>query len=320
MGNNNVNIVFLDAATLGEDLSFAAFEALGRVTKYPTTSARDVEERIADADVVIINKVRLDGTNLGNAKRLKLICVAATGFDNVDVAYCGGRGVAVCNVVGYSTNSVAQVTVSMALSLVTHLPEYNRFVESGAYTASGVANRLIPVYHEVAGMTWGIVGFGNIGKKVGEIARALGARVLVHKRTPIDGWDCVDFETVCREADILSFHTPLNDGTRGMLDRAHLAMMKPGAVVVNVARGAVIDEAAIAEAVEAGKIGGFATDVYSVEPMSAESPVARIATLPNVCLTPHMAWGGYETRVRLLDEIAANIKAFNEGKRRCRVD
>ena len=220
----------------------------------------------------------------------------------------------------YSTQSVAQLTVSMALSLYTHLEEYNTFVRSGEYTRRGIANCLTPVYHEIAGKTWGIVGFGNIGGQVGRVAEALGCRVLVNKRTPIDGWECVDFDTICRESDILSIHVPLSDATRGLLDRAHIDMLKRDAIVINVARGAVTDEKALADAILENRIGGLGVDVYSIEPMPIDHPFQAIKSLPNVSLTPHMAWGGYETRVRLLAEMAENIKSFFAGQCRNRVD
>ena len=315
-----MRIVVLDAGTLGEDLSLEPLEALGEVTVYQSTAPEEVAAHIGDAAVVVLNKTRLGAQNLCDAKHLKLICVTATGYDNIDLAFCRERGIAVCNVVGYSTQCVAQVTVSMALSLITNLCEYTEFVRNGSYSVSGCANRLTPVYHEIAGKTWGIVGFGNIGKQVGRVAEAFGCRVLVNKRTPIDGWNCVDFDTICRESDILSIHVPLSDATRNMLDRDHIAMLKSDAIVVNVARGAVTDEAALADAVKEGRIAGLGVDVYSVEPMTADHPFQAIKDLPNVCLTPHMAWGGYETRVRLLNEMAQNIKAYLIGERRCRVD
>ena len=315
-----MKIVFLDAATLGDDISTASFSEFGEVVVYANTAPCEVEAHIADAEAVMINKIKLNEENLKNASSLRLICLAATGYDNVDLDYCRKRGIAVCNVVGYSTQSVAQVTVSLALSLITHLEDYTSYVRSGAYTESGIANRLTPVYHEIYGKTWGIVGFGNIGGQVGRVAQALGCRVLVHKRTPVEGWDCVDFDQICRESDILSIHTPLNDATRGLLDRAHIEMLKPGAIVVNVARGAVTDEAALADAVKNGKLGGLGVDDYSQEPFSKEHPFYAISNNPRVLLTPHMAWGGHETRVRLLEEMAENIRAFLDGKKRNRVD
>ena len=317
---SNMQITFLDAATLGDDLTYEMFEAIGNVTVYQSTTDETFVEHAADADVVIINKFKLNAQNLPYAKKLRLICIAATGYDNVDLDYCRAHGIAVCNVIGYSTQSVAQLTVSMALSLYTHLPEYNAFVRSGEYTRRGIANCLTPVYHEIAGKTWGIVGFGNIGKQVGRVAEALGCHVLVNKRTPIDKWHCVDFDTICRESDILSIHVPLSDSTRGLLDQVHIDMLKRDAIVINVARGAVTDEAALANAILERRIGGLGVDVYSVEPMPNDHPFQAIKDFPNVSLTPHMAWGGYETRVRLLGEMAQNIKSFYSGDRRCRVD
>ena len=315
-----MRIVVLDAGTLGEDLSLEPLEALGEVTVYQSTAPEEVAAHIGDAAVVVLNKTRLGAQNLCDAKHLKLICVTATGYDNIDLAFCRERGIAVCNVVGYSTQCVAQVTVSMALSLITNLCEYTEFVRNGSYSVSGCANRLTPVYHEIAGKTWGIVGFGNIEQAVGNVARALGCKVIVNKRTPIEGWNCVDFDTVCCEADILSIHTPLNDSTRNLLDREHIDMLKKNAIVINVARGAVTDEKALADAIKEEKIGGLGVDVYSVEPFSKEHPFTAILDRPNVCLTPHMAWGGYETRVRLIDEVAENIRSYLAGERRNRVD
>ncbi len=315
-----MRIVFLDVKTLGDDITTKEFSEFGEVIRYDSTAPEEVALHIDGAEVAVINKVKLNAENLAHADALRLICISATGFDNVDLDYCRSRGIAVCNVVGYSTQCVAQVTVSMALSLLTHLPEYNRYVADGSYTARGVANCLTPVYHEIAGKTWGVVGFGNIGNQVGLVARALGCRVLVYKRTPVPDWECVDFERICRESDILSIHTPLNDGTRGLLDERHIAMLKPQALVINVARGAVTDETALANAVKKGRIGGIGIDVYSSEPMREDHPFWEIRAYPNVCLTPHMAWGGYETRMRLLHEMAENIRDFLHGGRRNRID
>ena len=315
-----MNITVLDAATLGGDLDLNLFAKYGTLTVYQSTSSEELEAHLANTEVAILNKVKLGAEQLSKAAALKLICIAATGFDNVDTAYCRSKGIAVCNVVGYSTQSVAQVTLSMALSLMTHLPEYTETVRDGSYTKNGVANCLTPVYHEIAGKTWGIVGFGNIGRQVGTVAKAMGCRVLVNKRTPIADWECVDLERICRESDILSIHTPLNETTRNLMDETHIRMMKPSAILINVARGAVADEAALTDAVEQGRLGGIGIDVYTTEPFPADHPYQRIRHLPNVCLTPHMAWGGYETRVRLMNEMAQNIEAFLRGERRNRVD
>lgn len=318
--DERMKLTVLDAATLGDDLQLDIFEQFGDLTVYTSTASDEIVSHLEEADVAILNKVKLRADTLVHLPSLKLICLAATGYDNVDLEYCQANGIAVCNVVGYSTQSVAQVTVAMALSLITHLAEYTCAVKDGSYTRDGIPNRLTPVYHEIAGKTWGIVGFGNIGRQVGEVAKALGCRVLVNKRTPVSDWDCVDLETVCREADILSIHTPLNDSTRNLLDVTRIGMLKPNAIVINVARGAVTDEAALTDAIEQGRIGALGVDVYSTEPMSVDHPFQRILQKPNVCLTPHMAWGGYETRVRLMREIAQNIESFLDGGRRNRVD
>ena len=315
-----MKIVFLDAATLGDDLTYESFAQIGEVVVYSTTNEANFEEHIQDAEVVVINKLKLNASNLPQAPRLKLICLAATGFDNVDIDYCRKAGIGVCNVVGYSTQSVAQLTLSMALSLYTNLNQFTHFVRSGEYTKIGLANRLTPVYHEIAGKTWGIVGYGNIGKQVARVAEAMGCRILVYKRTPIDGVECVDFDAVCQKSDILSLHVPLNEGTKNLLDKEHIRMLKKDAVVINVARGAVTDELALANAILEKRIAGLGVDVYSKEPFDAEHPFNKIKHLPNVLLTPHMAWGGYETRVRLLGEIKENIISFYAGKNRCRVD
>jgi glycerate dehydrogenase len=279
-----------------------------------------VGERIADADVVVINKIKMNESNLKHADKVKLICLAATGYDNVDTAYCREKGIAVCNVVGYSTQSVAQVTVAMALSLCTKLSQYRQFVMSGEYSRQPMMNRLEPIYHEIAGKTWGIVGFGNIGRQVASVAEALGCRVIVNKRTPVEEYPLVDIDIICREADILSVHTPLSAETRGLISAQRIASMKKDAILINVARGAVIDETAAAKAILEGRLGGLGVDVYSTEPFPVEHPYTALLDCENVCLTPHMAWGAHEARVRCLEEIAANIRAFFAGEVRCRVD
>ncbi len=315
-----MNIVVLDADTLGADLDLSPLRACGDVTVYRATAPDEVRAHLGDAEVALLNKVRLNESNLSGNRALKLICVFATGYDNIDLPYCRQNGIAVCNVVGYSTHSVAQLTLSMALSLATHLPEYVESVRDGRYTEGGVANRLTPVYHELYGKTWGVVGYGNIGAQVGRVAAAMGCRVLAYKRTPIEGVACVDLATLCAESDIISVHLPLSDATRSIIGRDEIARMKRDAIVINVARGAVIDERALADAIAQGRIGGVGIDVYSAEPMPKEHPFYPLRDRQNVCLTPHMAWGAYEARERCLSEIIENIRAFLRGERRNRVD
>ena len=208
----------------------------------------------------------------------------------------------------------------MVLSLSCRLREYGDFVKSGGYTKSGVANCLTPVYRELSGMTWGIVGYGNIGRAVGEVAKALGCKVIVYKRTPVPNCNMVDIETLCKESDIITIHTPLNDDTRHLINSQRLSMMKKDVIIVNTSRGAVTDETLVAKAIQNRQIGAFGTDVYSVEPLLEENPLFEIRNLPNVLMTPHMAWGAFDSRQRCIDEVCKNIKAFLKGSLRNRVD
>ncbi len=315
-----MKISILDANTLGEGITLKPIEEIGNCEIYPSTSADDVSQRIKESDVVIVNKVKLNEENLKDAKSLKLICLFATGYDNVDVNYCKKKGIAVCNVEGYSSHSVSQVTVAMVLSLSCHLNEYRQVVNDGSYTKSGVANCLTPMYSELCGKTWGIVGYGNIGKQVGAVANALGCRVIVNKRTKTDDCEVVDIDTLCSESDIITLHTPLNDATHHLIDKRRLGMMKKDVIIVNTARGLVTDEKAVADALKSGVIGAFGTDVYSKEPLSKDNPLYEIREYPNVLLTPHMAWGALESRQRCINEVAQNITDFTNGGKRNRVD
>ena len=314
-----MKISLLDIDTLGDDLDLSAVEGLGDVTIYPLTLQSDVKERITDADVLIINKVKLNSQNLPFAKNLKLICITATGFDNVDIEYCREHGIAVCNVAGYSTDSVVQLTMAMAFSLTTNLNAFDSYVKSGTYTESGIFNCLKPVFHEMSKMTWGVVGLGNIGGKVAKVAQAMGCKVLAYKKTPIDDFECVDIDTLCEQGDIISLHTPLNDGTYHLINKDRLSKMKKNAILINVARGAVVDEAAVSNAVINGKIAGLGVDVYSTEPMQKDSPYQQLLGRSNVIFTPHMAWGAYEARNRCIQEVAENIKSFMKNGRRSRI-
>ena len=204
--------------------------------------------------------------------------------------------------------------MSMVCSLATHLREYENSVASGEYTRAGNANLLVPVYHELCGKTWGIIGFGNIGKAVGRIAEAFGCEVLVNKRTPVDGYECVDLDTLIKNSDIITIHCPLNDQTRGMIGKRELDMMKRDVILVNVARGAIWDEGAVATAVLEGKIGAVGCDVFSAEPFPSEHPFSALLGLNNVSLTPHMAWGSFESRTRCFNTVLSNIDAYLKGE------
>lgn len=309
-----MKIVILDSATLGEDIDLSPIYGAGEVTEYKTTQPCEVAERIRSAEAIVVNKLKLGAHNLENANALKLICVTATGYDNIDTEYCRSRGIALCNVPAYSTDSVAEVTVAMALSLVCRLNEYTAFVNSGAYSASGVANRLTPVYREMSALTWGVVGGGAIGSRVAEIASVLGAKVLMCRRKPDSRYETAEVDSLCEKADIISLHVPLTDETRGLISRERIEKMKKDAILINSARGAVTDEEALADAIEKGTLGGIGIDVYSTEPFGTDHPYTRILGRSNVILTPHMAWGAAEARARCVKIISENIRSFIEQK------
>lgn len=318
-----MKIAFLDLITLGSDIGrqdiTARYSGFGEVFIYDRTSPEQISERIRDVDVVITNKCRLNAEALKEAKQLKLICVCATGYDNIDIDYCRENNIAAANVKGYSTDSVAQVTAAMVLSLLCRLRVYNSFVNSGSYAASGSPNCLTPIYHEISSMKWGIIGMGSIGEKTAKIAEALGAEVAVYTRSDSRGYKKLDIDELCRECDIITLHVPLNDGTRHLINAERLKLMKKNAILVNVARGAVVDEKAVTEAVIAGEIGGVGIDVYDGEPIAENSPYRKLYGMDNVILTPHMAWGAYESRVRCLDIVKENIESFINGGNQNRV-
>lgn len=315
-----MKITVLDKASIGDDLDYSALGAFGKVEIFDSTSAEEFPSRAKDTDIIFQNKFKLTAEMIEKAPKLKLVCEAATGFDNIDIEKCRKKGIAVTNVPGYSTDCVAQLTVAMALEIIMHLGEYTDYVKSGKYSESGIPNRLTPQFSEITGKTWGIVGLGNIGKKVAKIAEAFGCSIIACKRSPDTEFECTDIDTLCEKADIISIHTPLNDSTRGLIGKKQLNEMKKTAILINVARGAVTDEAEVARAVLEKRIAGFGCDVYSEEPFGKNHPMASLLSLPNVCLTPHIAWGAFETRTRLLGEMIENMKAFLSGEQRNRVD
>ena len=318
----NMKIVILDAETMGGDLDFSPLSRFGELVVYPSTDSGTLTRRIGDADIVIVNKIKLNRDNLQKAKQLKLICVTATGYDNIDINYCWQREIGVCNVKGYSTESVAQVTMLMALELMTNLSEYRTTVTSGRYTRGESPLCTEPIFHEIAGLTWGVVGYGAIGRRVAELASAFGCNILVCSRRIHRecSYDQVTLDELCMKSDIISLHVPLNDGTRRMIDSRRLKLMKKDAMLINVARGDVIDELAACDAVVRGEIGALASDVYSTEPLTVTSPYNAVTMQSNVILTPHMAWAAYESRVRCIKEVEKNIETFLMGGTRNRVD
>ena len=315
-----MKIVVLDKNSIGVDTPLDGLLAFGEVVVYDKTDFTNIRERISDADVIVSNKVRITEDVISSAKRLKLICIFATGYDSIDVKAAAKYGVAVCNVPGYSTDSVALFTVANVLALYTKLREYNEYVASGEYSASGTPNKLTPVYHEIKGKTWGIIGLGNIGRAVAKVAEALGANVLANKRTPTSDYECVDINTLCQRSDIITIHCPLNDESRNLINKDRIAIMKKDVVIVNEARGAVVNEIDVAEAIKKGMIGAFGSDVYSTEPFTADHPFYEIKDFCNVLFTPHAAWGSYESRLRCISVICDNISSYLLGERKNRVD
>ena len=319
--DKKIKIAVLEANTLGEGIDFSILDKFGDVAVYEKTDEYQLLTRINDVDIVIVNKLKLNRENLKDAKNLKLICITATGYDNIDTNYCWQREIGVCKVKGYSTDSVAQVTLLMALELITHLGEYNKKVKNGVYTNSNSPLCTSPMFHEISGLTWGIVGYGAIGRRVAQLAAAFDCKVIVSNRSDKEmPYENVELDELLEKSDIVSLHIPLTDETKHLLDEKRLKLMKKDAILINVARGAVVDEDAVCNAIINKEIGGFASDVYTTEPMTLDSPYNSIVCCENVLLTPHMAWAAYEARKRLLDEVKKNIETFLMGGTRNRVD
>lgn len=315
-----MKIVYLDAKTIGEDLDLSAIYEMGEAVIYPNTPQEEVANVIKDTDVIIVNKLKLNESNLKYAKNLKLICITATGYDNIDIDYCKANKIAVCNVVGYSSHNVAQLTVAMALNLTMKLSDFTGYVNDGSYTKSGVANKLTPVYHEMQGKVWGVVGLGAIGRQVANVASALGCKVIAFKRTPDDTIPCCSLSQIFQEADIISVHLPLSEETKGIIDKKMIDLMKKDAVLINVARGAITDEEALTNAILEDKIGGIGVDVYSQEPFLESHPFYKLIGNRKAMLTPHMAWGSQEARMRCIETVLDNIVSFFNGEIKNRVD
>ncbi len=312
--------IILDANTVGSDLDLNYFNDVIQTDIYPATTPDEIIKRAEPYDVIITNKSKLTKEVLSELPNLKLVCITATGYDNVDIDYTKKNNIAVCNVPAYSTDSVSQLTLAMVLYFSTRLGEYRNTTITKEYQNGNVFNILTPVFYELKGKTWGIIGYGNIGKQVGKVAEAIGCKVIAYKRNPNGEEKCVDLETLLKTSDIITIHTPLNDESRNMINKKVFSLMKKNVILVNVARGPVINENDLYEAVTEGKIGAVGLDVFPVEPLSSESPLSKIAHLDNVCFTPHMAWGAYESRKRCVDTVLDNIKAFLNGEEKNRVD
>lgn len=314
-----MKIVVLERNSVGPDIP-VDYSALGEVTYYPNTvTVEEVKERIADADIVVSNKAPMRKESLQDAPNVKLICEFATGYDNVDIAYCKERGIKVANVVDYSTDMVAQHTFTLALTLLQKLPHYDNYVKSGAYSAQDRFSNFDIPFYELAGKTWGIVGMGNIGRKVAQIATAFGCKVIFHSitgKSTCTAYPQVDKDTLLAESDFLSLHCPLSDLSRNFIDADALKKMKKSAILINVARGPVVNNKDLFDALNAGQITAAGLDVIEKEPLEPTNPLSRLKDSNQIIITPHLAWASVEARTRCVNETAENIRAFMRGEDR----
>lgn len=314
-----MKLVILERNSVGTDVDVSCFEKLGEVEYYPNTVAENTAERIKDADIIISNKAPMNESTLKDAPNVKLICLFATGFDCVDLAYCKSRGIKVANVVNYSTAAVVQHTLLLALALEEKLAHYDDYVKSGAYAAQDRFSNFDRVFGELDGKTWGIVGMGNIGQGVARVAQALGCRVIFYSasgQSRCTEYERVEFDELLAQSDILSLHCPLSDRTKGLMNKAAFAKMKNTAILVNVARGPVVDTQALYEALMTGQIAAAGLDVLEKEPIAKDNPLGSITDSTKLIITPHMAWASKEARTRLVEEVVKNIEAFLKGQER----
>lgn len=314
-----MNIVFLETDTLGTDVDLTQFEQLGNVIKYPCSNPLEDGNRIANADIVIVNKVPMNESTLKAAVNLKLICITGTGTNIVDFNYTNKKGIAVANVKGYSTQSVIQHTFALLFYLYDKLAYYDQYVKSGEYIRADIfANHSIK-FHELSGKTWGIIGLGEIGRGVAAIAKTFGCNVIYYSTTGKNhnpNYSSVDLDTLLTTSDIISIHAPLNDTTRNIIDEVELRKMKKNAVLLNLGRGPIINEAALTKALKEEWIAAAGLDVISVEPMTADNPLIEIQDSTKLIITPHIAWATVEARQRVTEEVYQNIVAFQNGLQR----
>ncbi len=308
-----MKIVILDGSTLNTgDLSFDCLNAFGEVTVYPLTdSEEETIRRIGSSQIVLTNKVPITQAVLDACPEIRLICVLATGYNVIDCEACARRNIPVTNVPCYSTDAVAQFTLALMLEICHQIGHHSRRVHQGAWCTSPKFCFWDTPQMELSGKTLGIIGYGRIGQAVGALAKAFGMKVLVYSRTRRENADYVELDQLLRESDFVTLHCPQTAQTAGLINRDTLARMKEGAILINTARGGLLDESAVAQALETGKLRYAAVDVVSKEPMAPANP---LLTAPNCILTPHIAWSPLESRRRLLECVTENIRAFLDGK------
>ncbi len=308
-----MKLVFLDKKTIGEDMDFSQFARLGEVVGYDFTAPKEAPERVADADIVIVNKVPINRQTIHNARNLKLVCVTATGTDNLDKDYLAERGIEWRNAAGYSTESVAQHTFAMLFYLLEHLRYYDDYVKKGDYINDVMFTHFVKTFPQLTGKTWGIIGLGAIGRRVAEIARLFGARIVYYSASGApaqEGYRQVDLETLLQTSDIVSVHAPLNQYTDGLMNQKAFALMQPHALFLNLGRGQIVVEEALAEALNEGKIAAAGLDVLCREPMAADSPLLRVKEKDRLLITPHIGWASVEARTNLMNIVAEHIRTF----------
>lgn len=304
-----MKIVFLDAATMG-DVSFAAIEQFGELVCYDMSTPEEAIQRVADCEVLIINKVLVTPELIDAAPKLKLICESATGVNNIDIDYASSKGVPVRNAVGYSTSSVVQATFMQILSLVGEGLYYDDCVKSGRYSAMDMFTDPSVSWTELAGKRIGIIGMGNIGSRVAKIAEAFGMDVCYYSTSGTGHckeYPSLSLEELLKTSDVVSIHAPLNEKTLGLIGESELVMMKPTALLVNMGRGGIVDEKALADAIDNKVIAGAALDVFVKEPLPADNPLLHVKYPERLRLAPHAAWASVEARERLVQQIADNI-------------
>ena len=320
MENIFMKIVAAEIDSVGHDIEFSAIEGAGDVSFYNDKINTDnAEERLKDAEVLCINKTKITTDILDKAPNLKLICEFATGFDNANITECKNRGIKVANVAGYSTASVAQHTFALYFYVAEKLRHYDEFVKSGAYGAQSNFSCLDIPFHEIEGQVWGIIGMGNIGRKVAQIATAFGARVIFYSasgNSTCTDYERVSFDELLERSDVISLHCPLSDKTKGIMNKDAFKKMKKTAYLINVARGPVVEEQDLYEALEEGEIAGAGLDVLSVEPISKDNPLGKLMDSNKIIITAHMAWASTEARQRCVNEVGENIKAYARGENR----
>ena len=308
-----MKIVFLDANSIGSDIDLSDFSKLGEVVRYGYTDECDMPQRIMDADVIIVNKMEVNAETVGEAPKLKLVCVTATGANNLDKEFLDARGIAWRNVAGYSTENVAQHTFALLFSLLEKMSYYDAYVKSGRYENDRMFTHFSNVFHELCGSTWGIIGLGNIGRRVADIAKAFGCHVIYYSTSgkhEEEGYERVDLDILLKTSDIVSVHAPLNENTLDLMDKEALAKMKNSAIFINVGRGPIVVEEDLADALEKGEIAAAGLDVLRQEPMASDNPLGRIKDSTKLIITPHIAWASIEARTRLMKIIWGQIRDF----------